>query len=574
MSEQEPISKKNTEIDLSEIPDEEWQRAERTKAEIDRLLQLKNRTEADVVRAAEELGVSKSWLYQLIRRYRTEGSLTSLVKRPPSGGKGKSRIEPEAENLIQEVIEEFYLTVQKPKAFLVVREIERRCRSQNIKPPAGNTIRSRLRSISSRTAMKRRESGHKARDRFDPVVGEFPKPQWPLSVIQMDHTVSDIVIVDEVYREPIGRASCTAAIDVYSRAILGFYLSLEAPSAMTVGLCLAYACAPKVKWLKERGIEADWPMWGKPDVLHVDNGADFRSEALRRGCLEHDIQLQHRPIKHPRYGGTVERVFRTLMQELHAMPGATFSNIAARGGYNSEKHATMTLAELERALVLFITGVYHERPHGSTLLSPRKAFELGIHGDGKALGRGTPMGIKDEQRFLIDFLPLERRSIQKYGFVWDHIRYYDDVLRPYIDQEDKRKFIIRRDPRDISKIYFFCPETNQYHAIPYRNLSRPSMSLWEVKAARERLRRLGEEDLDEDKIFRSFDMIEEEITAAKGKTKTARRATERKRQAKISSKRNPIVARPSNQEDQDSNPAPRELEPHDDQDTFDDIEHW
>lgn len=559
--------------DLSEIPKDKWETALRRQAEIEALLHTKNRTEADVISAAKRLNCSRAWLYELIRRYEAEGTVSSLVPQSPSGGSGKGRIGPAIEEIIAKAIDEVYLTHQKVRPFHVVRAVQLRCRELNLRPPADNTIRTRIKAVPARVAMKRRESGHKARDVFDPAIGEFPQPKWPLGVVQMDHTRSDIIIVDEEHREPIGRAYCTAAIDIYSRAVLGFHLSLEAPSAMTVGLCLTHAILPKQKWLKERGIEAEWPMWGKPDVLHVDNGADFRSEALRRGCEEYGITLQYRPIKHPRYGGTIERLFRTLGQEIHALPGTTFSNIQDRGEYDSDKHATLTLAELERILVLVITGQYHEKRHSSLLMSPRRAFEIGIYGQGDTLGRGLPESVSDERKFLIDFLPMKRRSIQKYGIVWDHVHYYDDVLRTYIDRQDKRQFIVRRDPRDISKVFMQCPDSQEYLEIPYRNIARPSISLWEASAARERLKKIGEEHLDEDKIFQIYEKIQEELDAAKGRTRSVRRSKERKKQNVRSISRNPTsTEKPaSTQSSEEKRGVSVDV---DFDDRFDDIEHW
>jgi putative transposase len=39
----------------------------------------------------------------------------------------------------------------------------------------------------------------------------------------------------------------------------------------------------------------DWPMSGKPRLLYLDNAAEFKSEALRRGCEQHGIRLDYRP---------------------------------------------------------------------------------------------------------------------------------------------------------------------------------------------------------------------------------------------------------------------------------------
>ena len=61
--------------------------------------------------------------------------------------------------------------------------------------------------------------------------------------------------------------------------------------------------------------------------------------------------------------------------------------------------------------------------------------------------------------FLIDFLPVIYRVLGRDGFVLDHIVYYNNALRPFIINKEKYgKFLIRRDPRDLSRIYVSLPE--------------------------------------------------------------------------------------------------------------------
>ena len=94
----------------------------------------------------------------------------------------------------------------------------------------------------------------------------------------------------------------------------------------------------------------------------------------------------------------------------------------------------------------------------------------------------------------LDFLPYEERIVSEEGVRIDKIHYMSDTLRKWINAKDpdhprrKRQFTFRRDPRDISKIYFWNPELRRYERVPYRNILRPSATLWEVRAARERLR--------------------------------------------------------------------------------------
>src|SRR5260370_35676732 len=100
--------------------------------------------------------------------------------------------------------------------------------------------------------------------------------------------------------------------------------------------------------LERLGVTASWPMSGKPAGLFLDNAAEFKSEALRRGCEQHGIRLRYRPPGQPHFGGIIERVIGTMMQIVHELPGTTFSSIADRGSYDGGTPAARTLAEPQR----------------------------------------------------------------------------------------------------------------------------------------------------------------------------------------------------------------------------------
>ena len=116
--------------------------------------------------------------------------------------------------------------------------------------------------------------------------------------------------------------------------VAGFYLSLEAPSAVSVALAIQHLALPKEAWLSARDVKADWPTAGLPDAIHVDNGKDFLSHALRRGAEEYGISLIRRPVATPHYGGHIERLIGTMMGSVHLLPGTTFSDIEERGDYD------------------------------------------------------------------------------------------------------------------------------------------------------------------------------------------------------------------------------------------------
>lgn len=62
-------------------------------------------------------------------------------------------------------------------------------------------------------------------------------------------------------------------LTVASRCIVGLVVTLEAPSALSVGLCLAHMVTDKRAWLERLGVDVQWPMSGKPVELYVDNAA-------------------------------------------------------------------------------------------------------------------------------------------------------------------------------------------------------------------------------------------------------------------------------------------------------------
>ncbi|MGZ8219145.1 Mu transposase C-terminal domain-containing protein [Methylomagnum sp.] len=508
---------------VATLPEAAWREARRRAEVIVPLAASARLGHAAVDHAATALGLSRRQVYTWVRRYRQgEGLLTDLVPRRSNGGRSQSRLPAATERLITEALEQRYLTRPKPSEAALRREVVRRCRRTGLKPPARNTVRARLDRLDPVRVAGRREGPDAAR-RLRAVAGATPEVAAPLDLVQMDHTPVDLIVVDAAGREPLGRPYLTLAIDVFSRAILGFLVALEAPSATSVGLCLAHAAADKRPWLEHRGIEAEWPMHGKPRVLSVDNAAEFHGEALRRGCEQHGIELRFRPPGQPQYGGVVERVLGTLMARVHELPGTTFSNPAARGDYAAERDAALTLAELEHWLALAI-AVYHGSVHGALGQTPAARWREGL------AGGGPPRSVAHPDAFLIDFLPVFRRTLGRGGFVLDHIGYYSDALKPWIARRDRReKFLVRRDPRDLSRIWVLDPDGTAYLELPYRTLARPAITLWEHRQALAAWRARGRDAVDEAALFRMIETQRTLTGSAAQARKQARRDLERRR---------------------------------------------
>lgn len=401
---------------LLDVPDEVWAVAVRRAEVIGSLAVAGAVGAAAADAAAGELGLSRRQVYTLLGRWRAgEGVVSDLVPGASSGGRGGRRLPEAVEAVIQEVLGRSYLSRQRRSIASVHREIARVCRLRGLAVPSRGAVQRRIADLDPVVA-RRARAGPDAARALEPAGGTVPPVSSVLEQVQIDHTVVDVIVVDARHRLPIGRPYVTVGIDVVSRSIVGMVVTLEAPSALSVGLCLAHMVTDKRLWLERLGVEASWPMAGKPGQLYVDNASEFHSEALRRGCEQHGIELAYRPAGQPHYGGVVERVIGTLMGMVHELPGTTFSDPGERGGYDSQARAVLTLGELERWMVLAVAG-YHGRVHSTTGQTPAAAWGAGTAG-------GPPVTVGDGRAFLVDFLPVIRRSLTRTGFVVDHVHYF------------------------------------------------------------------------------------------------------------------------------------------------------
>src|ERR1017187_8538261 len=95
----------------------------------------------------------------------------------------------------------------------------------------------------------------------------------PNAIWQADHTPLDILLI-----RPDGEVAkpwLTSVIDDYSRAVAGYFLSFEDPSALHTSLALRQAI-----WRKE---DSRWIVCGTPDILYTENGSDFTSQHFFAG---------------------------------------------------------------------------------------------------------------------------------------------------------------------------------------------------------------------------------------------------------------------------------------------------
>lgn len=518
---------------IDALPDKDWQIAQERLEIIRPLVHKEGRTKDEVDSVAAKHSLHRNTLYKWLRLYESEGLLSSLAPKTRKDS-GSKKLPKESEAIVSACIEEEYLSKQRKSVSNLFIEIKRQCRNAGVTTPHVNTVRARINELSNELKIRRRFSAKKAHEFLHMNKGPFPHAEYPLSVVQIDHTPLDIILVDDVHRLPLMRPWVTMAIDVYSRMVVGFYVSFDSPSAVSVGACLSHAILPKEHWLVENEIDATWPCWGFPRTVHVDNAKEFRGRMLQLACDQYAINLEWRPVARPHFGAHIERLLGTFAKRIHALPGTTFSNIFDREGYDSEKHSAFTLKEFERWFSLLVVQSYHNDYHTGIDRTPLAKYEEGILGDKNSKGVGLPARVKDEETLRLNFLPYAERTIQSYGVQIDNVHYYHDVLRIWINStvegnsKLKRKFIFRIDPRDISTIWFYDPQLEMYYPIPYRNISLPTATKWEFNAALAKLKEEGKSTVDEDAIFDAIEKMRQIETSAVKDTKKARKAHQKR----------------------------------------------
>ncbi len=425
---------------------------------------------ADVKDVAWDLGVSQATLYRLITAYRASGTVEALMPRTSGRPAGLRLLDKKVEALIAKCIREIYLTPNRPTLKRLTEEVHAKCAAAGFPLPDRRTIRARVRAIPERTrALRRSEAtGVKA---TTPTPGKLVATR-PLEIVQIDHTEVDVVVVDEENRQALpGRPWLTLAIDVFSRMVTGFHLSMSEPSRLSLGLCMLRSTFDKAAWLSEHGVTEEWPTAGLPELIGVDNGSDFRSAAFRRACENEGVRVEFRPPGRPHYGGHIERLMGTMMREVHALPGTTFSNVAERGRQDPKKSAGLTLHELETYFAIEIVEGYHQRIHRGLQRAPIAVWR-------EFIGE-TPLRMpKDRMAFWVSFLPEARRKLRPDGVhMFGPLKYWHGALASDLGRSG-REVVVKYDPRDLSRIFVARPSGHFVEA-HWNDLTWPPVSLHE-----------------------------------------------------------------------------------------------
>jgi putative transposase len=428
---------------------------------------------------------------------------------------GTSTLSPKRLAAVDLAIEDRHESEQRYSIAKTAREANRHAHNLGVKLVSESAVRARIRSRDRWKAERKRQG----RVRGDAAMGPAGAPQGaakPLDFVQMDHALVDLIVVDPITREEIGRPWITLAIDVCSRCILGFYLDWLDPSQTSVALALEHACCPKDDWLVEIGFKGDWLPMGLMKAIGWDHGKCFKPDSLVRNCDQAGIKPHPRRVKTPPDGAFIERYIGTYMGEIHLLCGTTHSNSKQRGDYPSQKRATMSLPEL----ILWTChqiALYHNTPHGGLKeKTPLQVWTAARTINGRYQIPSFPA---DRRKFRISLLPGKWRRVSREGVSRFDEYYWSDSLLPMV--RDGNRYWIAHDPRNISQVHLQLG--SDFLDVPWRDTEQPPVSLHEFQRAKRAVRADPSADQSKAAVFHHLNQMREIEDHAAKTTRTARR---------------------------------------------------
>jgi putative transposase len=456
-------------------------------------------------------------------RYQSaDGNIAALVTQTHRKGNRKARYPEECEVLMQQAIDEVYLTRQQRTvkatweraAYLLIKENKLRPAIDQLPLPSWRAIKNRIEAIPAYDREVARKGRDSARNTFRSSMGHFDVAR-PLSLAEIDHTLLDIVVTDDKTGHTLGRPYMTICVDVYSRAVLGLHIGFNPPSFLTVASCLRHAVLPKER-LRDLypDIRNSWFSHGVMDVISVDNGPEFHSDSFEQACFALNIDINYAPRKTGYAKPIVERIIGHINQGLiHSMPGTTFSNIAQKGDYNPVKNATVRIGKLRQIISYWICDVYHREIHRTLRTTPYDAWTrnistVDINYPDSSIELNAVLGWRLKRQ-------LTHKGIEYMGLFYNSTELSN--LRRRLGAELTVE--VRIDQDNIGCLIVISPKSGQPIVVPaLRSEYAEGMCLYQHKVCRKYARRyLGGEEIEQLIVAKQkiFEYIEEERAVKK-----------------------------------------------------------
>ncbi len=419
----------------------------------------------------------------------------------------------EVSAIVDRVIRTKYLTRERPSVQSVYLTVVDRINEENCHRDACNRLPtphvSSLYKVVDRLDPYKSDSaryGRKYADERHRANGLGPRPSRALERVECDHTKLDLMVVDTETRLPLGRPWLTAIVDVYTKMILGIYLGFHRPGSLSATQCLLHAVRPKTYVKTEYPfVKHNWPAYGLPERIVVDNASEFHGSHFRDACLQLGIEVDHPPPGRAWFRGTVERWFGTLNKSLlHELPGTTFSNIFEKKDYDPQKHAVISLEVLLQVIHIWIIDIYHQRVHRGIRDIPNRRWAESVAKDPPNL---PPSSF--DLKVLLGFVAhrvIRRSGIELFTLLYNSSEL--SLIRRRLG--DGEKIQIKYDPNDISIIYVWDDFNRSFLPVPALDQEYTrKLTVWQHHVIRSYARRFVQHHVDIAALCSAKELIRE-----------------------------------------------------------------
>lgn len=371
--------------------------------------------------------------------------------------------------IIDSSINEIYLTTQQNPVQAVQERIEfeinkiNKTRSEGFKIPIPHPS-SVFRIISQldEYEVDKARKGERYANEKHKALQKGPEPTRPLERVECDDTKTDLMVIDPATSLALGRPWLMILIDVFTRMIVGYYLSFYPPSHVTVMMAMKHAVRPK-SYVKEKypDINNSWDTYGLIEVLVVDNAKHWYGKGLEDAFYQTGTEVQYAPVRIPWYKGSVERLLKTIHDNLiHRQPGTTFSNIFDKEDYDSEKHAVIWLDLLDAILHKWIIDIYSQGIHSGINDLPAERWK-------NSVAKFPPALPPAHTDLDILFGKIEYRKISGTVINFKNLEYSDSDLRKIsANLKADERVKIKYDPTDLGVIYVYDAFWSRFVPVP------------------------------------------------------------------------------------------------------------
>ena len=424
-----------------------------------------------------------------LKVHQAGGDWTVLIPNHSArGGRGKTRIDPRAETVLQQVLTKKletpgFLVKQK-----IIDDVGDVIRSQNlalvgneIEIPGASTIVRRIDATITKYEICVRNKGRlKANKLHRNNALSRDIAEFPLLVSEYDDTDCGVFLIDQHVGIPHGRAHLTVGICQNTLVPLGFDLGNEPRSYTSAMGAIADSLLPKNTNRPEfEGCKHPWVGYGTQGMILMDNASYNKSKSMR-----HQRDDLHLMLAGTRPYGPTEKCaiehFNSVLKtdfctELPGWRGDKKDPDSVKFGMS---HAILTLEAFRQLFVRWITGQYLNKP-GEDGQTPKQRWEAHFRHHSPAVRWSS------EQIALLRLRPILLKFRDSGGLLTLKLRYWSEQLSLLKKELGPRaEVLVYVDPKDVSYLLVQHPRTKALNHVPcvmdpdyVRGLSRYQQAL-------------------------------------------------------------------------------------------------